>query len=64
MLDNVFGGTTCQIQTCKSCGNVQEKEEPFYILTTIVKNCKNLHDSLTKFGQSETIEDYQCSACN
>jgi len=64
LLDNVFGGMTCSIQTCKGCGNVQENEDSFNILTTIVKNCKTLHDSLTKFIQGEIIEDYRCSACN
>lgn len=38
LLQNVFGGKTCSMMICKSCGNLKQRQEDFYNLSLEVKN--------------------------
>lgn len=49
---------------CKGCGNLRQRTEDFYNLSLEVKNQKSIYDGLKKFITGETINDFQCEACN
>jgi len=63
LLQNVFGGKTCSMMICKSCGNMRQRFEDFYNLSVEVKNQKSLYDGLKKFIAGEIISDFSCDAC-
>jgi len=63
ILEGVYGGKTSNQIICHGCKNVREKEEPFYNMSVEVRNMKTVFDSFEQFITGETIEDYNCEAC-
>jgi ubiquitin C-terminal hydrolase len=49
---------------CKSCGNIKKNFETFYNLSLEVKNQKSIADGLKRYTSADTINDYNCGACN
>ena len=47
ILENIYGGMTCNTMVCQGCGNEWEREELFYNLSLQVKNLKNISESLS-----------------
>lgn len=63
VLENVYGGKVCNQMICSNCKNVNSKYETFYNLSVVVKNAKNIYESLNKYIAGETISDYKCENC-
>ena len=63
ILEDVFGGKTCNQTVCSNCKAVNERFEPFYPLSLEIKGYKNIEESFKKFINGEVISDYQCDAC-
>ena len=64
LLDNVFGGKTCEIKRCKNCGHTRKSSDVFFNLSLEVKNQSSVHDGLRKLTTPEIIGDWKCDECN
>lgn len=63
IMEGVYGGKTSNQIICHGCKNIRKKEEPFYNMSVEVRNMKTVFDSFEQFIAGETIEDYNCEAC-
>jgi ubiquitin carboxyl-terminal hydrolase 34 len=64
LLNNTFGGKTCEIQRCKNCGTTRKNSDVFFNLSLEVKNQSSIHDGLKKLTTPEIISDWKCDECN
>jgi len=61
-----FGGLLCNELICKGCPHYYEREEPFLSLNLIVRNKKNIKESLESFVEGEIMDGdnaYYCEQC-
>lgn len=49
ILEDTFGGKTCNQTICSNCKAVNERLEPFYPLSLEIKGYKNIQESFQKF---------------
>ena len=63
LVNNTFGGKTCNQMICPSCNKVKNRMEDNYFLSLPIKGIKSIKTSLEKMVEGEIISDYKCSGC-
>ena len=59
-MERVCGGKTIVTITCSRCKKIKYRIEDFNNLQLEVKDRRNIGESLEKFCEEETINDYEC----
>eukprot|EP00164_Ancoracysta_twista_P003758 GFYU01005037.1.p1 GENE.GFYU01005037.1~~GFYU01005037.1.p1 ORF type:complete len:1244 (-),score=329.25 GFYU01005037.1:31-3762(-) len=62
-VSNLFKYELDDQKRCCNCNNITGTEGVFLELTVMVEGCENLDQSIRKFFEPETIEDYKCEKC-
>jgi ubiquitin carboxyl-terminal hydrolase 34 len=64
LIENLFIGKICYQNICTSCKKINYRFEDFKNLTLEIHNLKDIYESLNKYIEEETIEDYKCENCS
>ena len=64
LINNLFIGKICNVNTCTSCSHKSYRFEDFKAITIEVDQLNDINESLKNYISEENIEDYLCSNCN